>query len=378
LALVPVMAWAQSGTFILEGKVGNMNPPMKMYLAGTMDPAAIIDSSAVRNGSFKFTGKLEGARQIVLVAGSDPSTLIVGRKRTAAGLPAIRNDFKFFYLDEGKTVVASQDSMKTAIVSGASAQVNKDYDELQEARNPVRNRNGSIGQMWMQASEETRKSADFMKAYNAKIAETDAFEKEVLAKYINAHPNSVISVQALSQYTRLEPVVAAEVKALYNALSAKTRNTAAGKAFAAVIATMEKTGIGSLAPDFVQNDVSGKPVKLSDFKGKYVLIDFWASWCAPCRQENPNVVKAYNQYKDKNFIIIGVSLDNSKEPWLKAIEKDGLTWTHVSDLKAFDNQVVKQYNVTSVPTNFLVGPDGKIIAHNLRGEALVEKLSQVL
>ena len=378
MALVPVMAWAQSGTFILEGKVGNMNPPMKMYLAGTMDPAAIIDSSAVRNGSFKFTGKLEGARQIVLVAGSDPSTLIVGRKRTAAGLPAIRNDFKFFYLDEGKTVVASPDSMKTAIVSGASAQVNKDYDELQEARNPVRNRNGSIGQMWMQASEETRKSADFMKAYNAKIAETDAFEKEVLAKYINAHPNSVISVQALSQYTRLEPVVTAEVKALYNTLSAKTRNTAAGKAFAAVIATMEKTGIGSMAPDFVQNDVSGKPVKLSDFKGKYVLIDFWASWCAPCRQENPNVVKAYNQYKDKNFIIIGVSLDNSKEPWLKAIEKDGLTWTHVSDLKAFDNQVVKQYNVTSVPTNFLVGPDGKIIAHNLRGEALVEKLSQVL
>ncbi|WP_298715952.1 TlpA disulfide reductase family protein [Chitinophaga sp.] len=136
--------------------------------------------------------------------------------------------------------------------------------------------------------------------------------------------------------------------------------------------------IGQVAPDFVLPDPSGKQIHLSSFKGKYVLVDFWASWCGPCRQENPNVVAAYNQYKNKNFTILGVSLDKEKANWLKAISDDQLTWTHVSDLKFWESSVVPLYGINAIPTNILVDPAGKIIAANLRGSALESKLAEVL
>jgi peroxiredoxin len=137
--------------------------------------------------------------------------------------------------------------------------------------------------------------------------------------------------------------------------------------------------IGAIAPDFTQNDVNGTPVSLSSFKGKYVLIDFWASWCGPCRAENPTVVKAYNKFKSKNFTIIGVSLDKpeGKADWLAAIKNDGLNWTQVSDLKFWSNEVALQYAVQSIPHNFLLDPTGKIIAKDLRGNDLDKKLTEI-
>ncbi len=135
---------------------------------------------------------------------------------------------------------------------------------------------------------------------------------------------------------------------------------------------------GDDAPDFTLNDISGKNVSLSSFKGKYVLVDFWASWCAPCRRENPNVVAAYNKYKNKNFTILGVSLDNDKEKWQEAVKKDGLAWSHVSDLKGWESEVAATYAVQAIPANFLLDPEGKVIARDLRAEALEAKLAEVL
>jgi len=142
------------------------------------------------------------------------------------------------------------------------------------------------------------------------------------------------------------------------------------------LSLMKRTAVGQVAPDFTQNDPEDKPVKLSDFRGQYVLIDFWASWCSPCRQENPNVVSAFNKYKDKNFTILGVSLDRDKAAWIKAIKEDKLTWTHVSDVKYWDNEVAKMYGIGSIPANLLLDKDGKIIGKNLRGEKLEEALAK--
>lgn len=136
--------------------------------------------------------------------------------------------------------------------------------------------------------------------------------------------------------------------------------------------------VGDIAPDFSLPDPSGKKISLSSFRGKYVLVDFWASWCKPCRMENPNVVKAYQQYKNKNFTILGVSLDKKKEAWVQAIQADGLSWSHVSDLKFWDSAVVPLFGINSIPSNFLLDPQGKVIAANLRGDALEQKLKEVV
>lgn len=143
-----------------------------------------------------------------------------------------------------------------------------------------------------------------------------------------------------------------------------------------IITRLENVQIGKTAPEFTLPDTAGVEVSLSDFRGKYVLLDFWASWCPPCRRENPNVVKAYQEYKDKNFTIIGISLDNNKAKWLKAIQDDHLTWTHVSDLKYWDSEIPALYGVRGIPANVLLDPDGVIIAKNITGEELHAQLKE--
>lgn len=168
------------------------------------------------------------------------------------------------------------------------------------------------------------------------------------------------------------------MEAHYQKLSKKVQETPIAQFMKEQIDEAKVNAIGTKLDDFTQEDVDGKPVKLSSFKGKYVLVDFWASWCRPCRDENPNVVAAYNRFKNKNFTVLGVSLDRSKDPWIQAIQKDNLTWTHVSDLKGWSNQVAVKFKITSIPQNILIGPDGTILAKNLRGEALHQALEKIL
>jgi len=171
----------------------------------------------------------------------------------------------------------------------------------------------------------------------------------------------------------------AEVEPLFNSLSAEIRSSAEGMKYCIMLKKMKTTAVGVMAPDFTEADTSGKPVSLHDFKGKYVLVDFWASWCYGCRMENPNIIKAFNKYKDDGFTVLGVSLDDrkSKDKWIKAINDDHVYWTQVSALKGFEGMAAKLYTVQVIPQNFLIDPNGIIIAKNLRGDELTIKLLEI-
>lgn len=195
--------------------------------------------------------------------------------------------------------------------------------------------------------------------------------------FVQQHPKALASMWMLINELRprLKPD---EFAGLFAGLDKSLQTGKYGQSVSQYIRSQKLSGIGEMADDFSQGDVDGKAIKLSSFRGKYVLVDFWASWCGPCRAENPNVVKAFNKYKGKNFTILSISLDDDKNRWLHAIKQDGLNWTHVSDLHGWSNEVAVQYGIRSIPSNFLVDPQGRIIARNLRGSALEDKLGEIL
>ena len=200
-------------------------------------------------------------------------------------------------------------------------------------------------------------------------------EYSVLSKKYNQSP---VTTFFLFQFANIFPSVKESLREYYALLSGDAKKGP----FAMVIEkSLESDGIGKIGstlPNFKQNDVNGKLVSLYSFRGKYVLVDFWASWCGPCRAENPNVVKTYQKFKDKNFTVLGVSLDQDKTRWLDAIKKDGLTWTQVSDLKYWNNEVAVQFGIQAIPASFLIDPNGVVIGRDLRGDDLVKALEGLI
>ncbi len=200
---------------------------------------------------------------------------------------------------------------------------------------------------------------------------------KLMDDFVTTHTDSYITPLAVIRYNQIADDIL-KTEALYNKLDPKIKATAMGQYIAQQVAEGKVNGKGSVLADFSQPDTSGVAVTLSSLRGKYVLVDFWASWCGPCRQENPNVVAAFNKYKSKNFTVLGVSLDKAKPAWIEAINMDGLTWTHISDLQGWQNSVAQQFQIFNIPQNFLIGPDGKVIGKNLRGAALERKLARIL
>jgi peroxiredoxin len=294
------------------------------------------------------------------------------------GLQSLRTpDFVELYLEKGFISLISKDSVYNAVVVGSV--VNDDNRKLTEKLATAKNKMKVMMAEYYAAPDEKKKSKEFQdeteKRYNAITKEI----QEIESAFIRDNPNSYVSLDIIKNTGGSIPNVEV-LDSLFKSLTETIRNSSAGKELSERIDKLKLVAVGAIAPDFTQMTPENQPVKLSDFKGKYVLIDFWASWCGPCRAENPNVVKVYNQYKDNGFTVLGISLDNEKgrDAWLKAINKDQLTWTQVSDLKGWYNEVAALYSVKAVPQNFLIDPNGKIIAKNLRGEELAAKLKEIV
>lgn len=363
LAAMPCIGLAQSVKYKVTAKIANVTSVNQAHLLYYQGSTPSYGTAKLENGVYVFEGTAPGP----VVASFFLDNKGIGY-----------TDGKFqdklqIRLENGDISIVAPDSVKYAKVAGGA--YNKDYkvykDFLSKEVNALENLNARyiIGFQNKQAKEE-------LAAIRQKQEEEYKLWQQRNYEYVKTHPNSYSSIDALSSVLNAQTDMSI-AQPLYDKLSPKIKETPAGKELMNKLIAIRDTKIGSMAPLFTQADTSGKQIGPKNFRGKYLLLDFWASWCGPCRAENPNYIANYKKYHEKGLEMLGVSLDKEgdKDKWIAAIHKDGLLWPQVSDLKYWNGEVTKMYGIRSIPQNFLIDPQGKIIASNLRGEELSKKLA---
>lgn len=327
----------------------------ELYLAFGSFSNMKADTAQVTNGNFSFNDSL-----------SEPSYAML-----------FNHDYTVkvdMFLDKGKVLINGNiDSSYDTKVSGSA--IVKEYAAYNQSQQYLRKPVQAIYDKMLAAYKDGDSAGmkKYQDEFNIARDQQNKYAVEKQLAFIRSHPNSIASAWELLHFVNDKTLE--ESKQIYNSFSANVKTSEIGKETGNRIATLSRVAVGNMAPGFGQVDANNKSVTLSSYKGKYVLLEFWASWCSPCRAESPNVLKAYQKYKGKGFDVLSVSLDHEKDKWLQAVKKDGLLWTQISDLKGWKNDVAVLYGINAVPANFLIDPDGKIIAQNLRGEELNNKLS---
>ena len=348
--ILPFLAFSQNKEFTISVKVKGLADKTGISLSDVNQPKDTVAKAILNNGMAILKGSIQEPNLYYL-------NLNGAQKRVV-----------LFMGNEKVNVEGSADDLQKMKVNGSSS--HDDFMAFQNTFNPLFQR---LGELAKQSQSADYNNDSLMKLYNVQL---DGI-KNTIDKFIQTKNNSPVSPFLLLVTNDVvgDPQ---KVQEQLNSLADNSKKGYYGRILQEQLDKANKGAIGSAAIDFTQNDTTGKPVSLASFKGKYVLLDFWASWCKPCRMENPNVVAAYNKFRNKNFTVLGISLDRAREPWIQAINDDQLAWTQVSDLKFWSNEVAVQYGIESIPQNFLIDPNGKIIAKNLRGPELQEKLCELL